>query len=91
MDQRVDNERRSDTVPDRQTTSAVGAAKHRSWSDAFRERRGLVIAIAVVSVGGMGLALLGQAHWLYVVAPGILLVFAAVGANAWVLLIEINR
>jgi modulator of FtsH protease len=49
------------------------------------------LAIAVVSVGGMGLALLGQAHWLYVVAPGILLVFAAVGANAWVLLIEINR
>ena len=62
MDQRVDNERRSDTVPDRQTPSAVGAAKHRSWGDVFRERRGLVIAIAVVSVVLVAAILLWWLH-----------------------------
>jgi hypothetical protein len=48
-------------------------------------------AIGIFVIGGLGLATLGQAWALYLLPPGILLVFAAVGLNAWVLLIEINR
>jgi hypothetical protein len=33
----------------------------------------------------------GDAKGIYLLPPGILLTFVAVGANAWVLLIEINR
>jgi hypothetical protein len=48
-------------------------------------------AIALILIGGLALAVLGRAWALYFLPPGILLVFAAVGLNAWVLLIEINR
>jgi membrane fusion protein (multidrug efflux system) len=48
MDQRVDNERRTETVPSRQEKPAAGpAAKNRSWSETFRQHRILTIAIAV--------------------------------------------
>src|SRR5580704_12922416 len=51
MDQRVDNERRSEATPNREAKSAGGpAAEPRSWRKAFRERRGLVIVIAIVTV-----------------------------------------
>jgi modulator of FtsH protease len=48
-------------------------------------------AIALIALGGGALAASGRADALYILPPGILLVFVAVGANAWVLLIEINR
>jgi membrane fusion protein (multidrug efflux system) len=55
MDQRVDNERRTETVSDRAANPAAGATKSRRlW---LRERRGLVLLIAVIS-GVLLLALL---------------------------------
>jgi len=60
MDQRVDNERRSETSPSREAKSADGAADdHRSWREKLRERRGLVILIAIVT----GIALLALLLW----------------------------
>jgi hypothetical protein len=53
------------------------------WLDRF--------AVSVIAAGGLGLAILGDERALYILPAGILLVFVAVGANAWVLLIEINR
>jgi membrane fusion protein, multidrug efflux system len=51
MDQRVDSERRSESAPSRNDTPAGGAAaKGRSWRQTLRERRGLVILIAVATV-----------------------------------------
>jgi len=48
MDQRVDNERRTETAPGREEKSTGGtAAKKHSWSEAFRQRRILMIAIAI--------------------------------------------
>ena len=49
------------------------------------------VAVAVIVLGGLLLLLLGDTAGLYVIALGILLLFCAAGANAWVLLIEINR
>jgi membrane fusion protein (multidrug efflux system) len=59
MDQRVDNERRSDSTPGREASPPAGATKpagggtatkKRSWRDIYNERRGLVILIAIGSV-----------------------------------------
>jgi membrane fusion protein (multidrug efflux system) len=51
MDQRVDSERRSESVPSRNDTPAGGAAaKGRSWRQTLRQRRGLVILIALATV-----------------------------------------
>ena len=52
MDQRVDNERRSEAAPGETAKPAGGAARaeDRSWRETLRERRGLVIAIALVIV-----------------------------------------
>jgi modulator of FtsH protease len=49
--------------------------------------------LAVVTIAASGAAILARADLagLYVLAPGILITFVAVGINAWVLLIEINR
>ena len=49
------------------------------------------VAVAVIMLGGLLLLLRGDTAGLYVIALGILLLFCAAGANAWVLLIEINR
>lgn len=49
------------------------------------------MAIMIIVVGGLALAVLGKEWGLYLLPVGILLVFVAAGANAWVLLIEINR
>jgi membrane fusion protein, multidrug efflux system len=50
MDQRVDNERRSESAPGREAKFAGGAAENRrSWRETLRERRGLVIIIAVAT------------------------------------------
>lgn len=49
------------------------------------------VAVAVIVLGGLLLLLRGDTAGLYVIALGILLLFCAAGANAWVLLIEINR
>jgi hypothetical protein len=49
--------------------------------------------VAVIAIALAGLVLLwrGDGSGLYLLPPGILLSFFAAGANAWVLLIEINR
>jgi len=45
----------------------------------------------VFGLAGLVLAWRGDGAGVYILPPAILLSFAAVGANAWVLLIEINR
>jgi modulator of FtsH protease len=49
------------------------------------------VAVTVIALGGFVVLWRGDATGSYIVAAGILLTFIAVGANAWVLLIEINR
>jgi modulator of FtsH protease len=49
------------------------------------------LAITLIALAGLALAILGRAEPLYFLPPAILLTFVAVGASAWVLLIEINR
>ncbi|MBO9713622.1 hypothetical protein [Sphingomonas sp.] len=49
------------------------------------------VAMALSGVAGGWMLWTGTAAGLCLVAPGILLTFVAVGLNAWVLLIEINR
>jgi hypothetical protein len=49
------------------------------------------LSIFVVASGGLILLWRGDLAGLYLLPIGILMTFAAVGANAWVLLIEINR
>src|SRR5271155_25495 len=62
MDQRVDNERRSDSVPGREAKAAGGdAAKATSWRDTLRQRKSLVSALAI---GGVILLLLLFFYWL---------------------------
>lgn len=48
-------------------------------------------AVGVIAAAGLSIISTGNKLGLYLLAPGILLSFAAAGANAWVLLIEINR
>ena len=49
------------------------------------------LAVALIALAGVGLLWRGDGAGLYLLPPGILLSFVAAGANAWVLLIEINR
>jgi hypothetical protein len=49
------------------------------------------LAIGIIAGAGLALIWWDDTTGLYMLAPGILLTFAAAGANAWVLLIEINR
>jgi hypothetical protein len=48
------------------------------------------LAVTVIALAGLTLLWRGDGMGLYLLPPGILLILAA-GANAWVLLIEINR
>jgi hypothetical protein len=48
-------------------------------------------AVGLIALSGLTLLLSGSVAGLYVMAPGILLCFVAVGINSWVLMIEINR
>jgi len=48
-------------------------------------------ALSLIALSGLLILLRGDGIGLYLLAAGILLTFIAVGANAWVLLIEINR
>src|SRR5271167_201898 len=51
MDQRVDNDRRSDSTTDRDTMPAGGAgADKRSWREFYEERRGLVVPLGIGTV-----------------------------------------
>jgi membrane fusion protein (multidrug efflux system) len=60
MDQRVDDERRSESAPGREAISAGGAAaQRRSWRESFRERRGLILTIIVLS----GVAVVALTLW----------------------------
>jgi membrane fusion protein (multidrug efflux system) len=64
MDQRVDSERRTDSASGRETETAGGdATVQRTWRDVLRERRGLVIALAI---GGVILLLVLFFWWLHV-------------------------
>ena len=52
MDQRVDNERRSDSEqridsPPREITSAFDEGSKKSWRNKLRRRRGLVMTITI--------------------------------------------
>jgi hypothetical protein len=47
--------------------------------------------VALIALGGFVVLWRGDGAGFYLVAVGILLTFIAAGANAWVLLIEINR
>jgi hypothetical protein len=49
------------------------------------------VAMAVIALAGVVILCRGDGAGFYVLAVGILLTFIAAGANAWVLLIEINR
>jgi len=49
------------------------------------------VAMAVIALAGFAILCRGDEAGFYVLAVGILLTFIAAGANAWVLLIEINR
>ena len=63
MDQRVDNERRSDSVPDPKAKLADSAlSRKRSPLDAFRRRRALVLAVII---GGLALVLAVLLWWLH--------------------------
>jgi modulator of FtsH protease len=71
-------------------------AYHRDVDPLYRNRSNRMIAInrsavGVIALAGLVLVWRGDEAGLYLLPPGILLTFAAVGANAWVLLIEINR
>ncbi|MGD0024964.1 MAG: HlyD family secretion protein [Xanthobacteraceae bacterium] len=60
MDQRVDNERRSESAPSREAKAADGAAaKDHSWLDAVREQRALVLAITALCIA----AFVGLVVW----------------------------
>jgi membrane fusion protein, multidrug efflux system len=51
MDQRVENERRSESAPSRDVIPVGGAAaKDHLWRDTLRERRGMVLAIAILAI-----------------------------------------
>jgi len=63
MDQRVDNERRSDSVSDPKAKHADSAlSRKRSPLDAFRRRRALVLAVII---GGLALVLAVLLWWLH--------------------------
>lgn len=49
------------------------------------------VVVLVITLAGAVLLWRGDLDGLYLLPVGILMTFAAVGANAWVLLIEINR
>jgi hypothetical protein len=49
------------------------------------------LAVTVIALAGLTLLWRGDGMGLYLLPPGILLSILAAGANAWVLLIEINR
>ena len=49
------------------------------------------LAVTVIALAGLVLAWRDDGAGLYLLPLGILLSFFAAGANAWVLLIEINR
>jgi hypothetical protein len=49
------------------------------------------LAVSLIALAGMVLLWRGDGSGIYLLPPGILLSFLAAGANAWVLLIEINR
>lgn len=50
-----------------------------------------LLAVSTIVLAGLALLWRDDRAGLYLLVPGILLSFIAAGANAWVLLIEINR
>jgi len=52
---------------------------------------GNLVSVSVIGLGGIVLVATGDGVGFYFIPPGMLLTFFSVAANAWVLLIEINR
>jgi modulator of FtsH protease len=74
----------------------VQRAYHQAVDPEYRRRSGQMawlnrIAMMSIALGGLVTLWRGDGGGLYLVAIGILATFLAVGANAWVLPIEINR
>lgn len=68
----------------------------RALDPAYRPRAMLTVRLnrtvmALVAVAGLSILWRGDGAGLYLLAAGILATFLAVGASAWVLLVEINR
>jgi hypothetical protein len=69
---------------------------NREMAPQHRRRSGRMIiinriAVLMVAIAGAALVWRGDLEGLYLLPVGILMIFTAVGINAWVLLIEINR
>jgi hypothetical protein len=69
---------------------------NREMAPQHRRRSGRMIlinrlAVLVIAAAGAVLIWRGDLEGLYLLPVGILMIFVAVGINAWVLLIEINR
>jgi hypothetical protein len=69
---------------------------HRQMTVVHRRRSGRMIlinrfAVLMVVIAGATVVWRGDLEGLYLLPVGILMIFTAVGINAWVLLIEINR
>src|ERR1700728_482085 len=61
MDQRVDNDSRTDS-PSGRDAKLTSTAPRRSWRDTFHERRGLVLLIAVITIAALVAVLLWWLH-----------------------------
>jgi membrane fusion protein (multidrug efflux system) len=61
MDQRVDNDSRTG-LPSGRDVKSAGAAPRRSWRDTLRERRGLVMLIAIITIVSLIAVLLWWLH-----------------------------
>jgi membrane fusion protein (multidrug efflux system) len=61
MDQRVDNDSRTDS-PSGRDAKFAGAAPRRSWRDTFYDRRGLILLIAIITIVLLAAVLLWWLH-----------------------------
>ena len=62
MDQRVDNERRTDSAPSAAATSGGAAERKRSWREVVRQRRGLMNGVGIGAIVVLLVLLLWWLH-----------------------------